>query len=280
MKALMKLKPMFAIDPRSVGPCPSVVARPPAPRMSSPCKLLACLLLVPLAGCGEAMANATGTAKAPPGGATANHERLQGTIELDAGNGLAVLRSMATTLDVQLGKQVAARLESGQGQRQIERANQRVQAATGGKGPDMAGQVQAIADSYAGKTVYTSDIRHVAIVGQYTVSLDAKLPQGARTVLSLRLHEKDFSLKSATLSYYPDAADMFSAFASAKSGPDAVSVRIDSFERINDTTFAMQGSFQASHLKPAALAKKLQGRSLDRVQGRFSFAEIPLKPGL
>lgn len=212
----------------------------------------------------------------------ASNERLQGTIELDLGKGPVALRSVATTMDANLGKQVAERLNSAQGQQQVAKANDRIETITGAAGgkADTASQVQAIADSYAGKTVFTSTMRHVAIVKRHSVTLDAQLPKGPRITLDLQLSDKDNQLESARVSYYPNVGDAFSSFTTQKSGPDAAVVTLDKFERINDTTYAVEGSFKATNLVPAALAKKLQGQTVEQVQGRFKFTEVAVKPGL
>lgn len=229
---------------------------------------------------------ATAAAVAPSTPSTpaplAGNERLQGTIEVDVGKGPVALRSVATTMDANLGKQVAERLNSAQGQQQVAKANDRVEAITGTSGgkADTASQVQAIADSYAGKTVFTSTMRHVAIVKRHSVTLDAQLPKGPRITLDLQLSDKDYQLESARVSYYPNVGDAFSSFTTQKSGPDAAVVTLDKFEQINDTTYAMEGSFKATNMVPAALAKKLQGQTVEQVQGRFKFTEVVVKPGL
>ena len=229
----------------------------------------------------EAIA-ATAAAVAPGTPAPlASNERLQGTIELDLGKGPVALRSMATIMDANLGKQVAERLNSVQGQQQVAKANDRIEAITGTSGgkADTASQVQAIADSYAGKTVFTSFMRHVAIVKRHSVTLDAQLPQGPRITLDMQLSDKDYRLESAMVSYYPKSGDYFSSFTTQKSGPDAAEVTIDKFEQINDTTYAVEGSFKATNLVPAVLAKKLEGQTVEQVQGRFKFTEVVVKPG-
>ena len=226
---------------------------------------------------------ATAAAVAPSVAAPlADNERVQGTIELDLGEGPVALRSIATTMDANLGKQVAERLNSAQGQQQVAKANDRIEAITGASGgkADTASQVQAIADSYAGKTVFTSTMRHVAIVQRHSVTLDAQLPKGPRITLDMQLSDKDYRLESAMVSYYPNSRDHFSSFTTQKSGPDAAAVTIDKFEQINTTTYAIEGSFKATNLVPAVLAKKLQGQTVELVKGRFKFAEVVVRPGL
>lgn len=211
----------------------------------------------------------------------ASNERLQGTIELDIGKGPVVLRSIATTMDANLGKQVAERLNSTQGQEQVAKSSERIEAVTGTprSNADTAGQVQAIADSYAGKTVFTSTMRHVAILKQHGVTLEAQLPKGPRISLDLQLSEKDYKLLSAKVAYYPLSSDLFSSFITEEAGPNAAVVTIDKFERVNDTTYAMEGSFKATNLAPDVLAKKLEGQTVQQVQGRFKFTEVAVKAG-
>ena len=138
-----------------------------------------------------------------------------------------------------------------------------------------AGDVQAIADHYAGKTVYESSMRRVPVVSGYLLTLDARAASGPRVTLDMRLNEKTLAPESANVSYYPDSKDGFNNFKTGKKAP--ATVRIDKIERVGDKVFAVSGSFSADDIQPGAMSKKLQGQTLPAVSGRFAFTEVPLR---
>ena len=135
--------------------------------------------------------------------------------------------------------------------------------------------MQAIADHYAGKTVYESSMRRVPVVSGYLLTLDARAASGPRVTLDMRLNEETLAPQSANVSYYPDSKDAFNNFKTGKKAP--ATVRIDKIERVGDKVFAASGSFWAADLQPGAMSKKLQGQTLPAVSGRFAFTEVPLR---
>ena len=215
---------------------------------------------------------ATGQASAQEKLAPGSTQRVQGSIHADAGRGMVELTSRATTLPSNLGQQTAARLQTAEGQSAVRQGDARAKAATGqGVG---AADVQAIADQYAGKTVYDSTMRSVKVIARYLLTLDAKTAGGPRVALALELDEKTLAPVSASVSYYPDSKDLFNNFKTGKKAP--ATVRIEKIERVGDKVFAVSGSFSAADLEPGVMSKKLQGQTLPAVSGRFAFTEVPL----
>lgn len=215
---------------------------------------------------------ATGPASAQEKLAPGSTQRVQGSIHVDAGRGMVELTSRATTLPSNLGQQTAARLQTAEGQSAVRQGAARAKAATGqGVG---AADVQAIADQYAGKTVYDSTMRSVKVIARYLLTLDAKAAGGPRVALALELDEKTLAPVSASVSYYPDSKDLFNNFKTGKKAPAAV--RIEKIERVGDKVFAVSGSFSAADLEPGVMSKKLQGQALPAVSGRFAFTEVPV----
>lgn len=200
-------------------------------------------------------------------------QRVQGTIHADTGRGMVEMTSRATTLPGNLGQQTAARLQTAEGQAAVQKGDARAKAATGrGVG---AADVQAIADQYAGKTVYESSMRHVKVVQRHMLTLDAKAANGPRVALNMQLDEKTLAVLDAKVSYYPEGKDFSNDFTTDKKVP--ATVRIDKIEKVSDKVFAVSGSFSATDLKPGVLAKKLKGQTLPSVNGRFAFTEVPLR---
>lgn len=249
--------------------------------------LLAASLAIALTGCGKDDAPASAPVSAPlaagptlQAGPTAdgNTLRLQGSMQVDLGQGPQTLQSFATVVDAQLGEKMAARLESAEGQKKLADANGSVQDSMGAKGTPKvtSSDLQDMANSMAGRTVYTSQAMHMPIINGYTVTLDARSPTapGIRTALHLTLSDKSLAVTSAKLEFYPESKS-FGEFYVKKLGPDAVT--ITKLERKDDTTFAMSGSFKATDLPAGVLAKTLKGQTLASIAGQFDFQEVPIR---
>lgn len=224
---------------------------------------------VPLAAALLASASVFATASQPDG----TTQRVQGTIHVDAGRGLVEMTSRATTLPADLGQQTSARLQSTEGRVALQQGNARAQAATG-KGVGAA-DVQAIADRYAGKTVYESSLRRLPGITPYVLTLDARAPGGARVVLSMQVDSKTLAPRQPSVAYYPDGKDPFNSFATGKH--HSATVHIDKIEQVGDKVYAISGRFSAADLMPTALSKKLKDQTLSAVSGRFAFTEVPLR---
>ena len=219
------------------------------------------------------LAAALGAAQ-PSHAADGNVLRLQGTIQVNAGQGDQVLQSHATVVDAKLGEKTAARLGTAEGQKSVADANARL----GGNGAPAAtsNDVQDMANAMAGRTVYTSQASHMAIINSYGITLDAKSAEksGVRTQLSLRFSDKDMKLIDAKVEFYPDSSKSSESYATKIKASD---VTIDKLERKGDKTFVLSGSFKASDLKAGVLAKQLKGKTLASVSGRFDFQEVPIR---
>lgn len=239
-------------------------------------------LAAALAGCGKnndmvgaamaqpAAAQKGGTSQTPDG----NTLRLQGTMQVDAGQGTQALQSHATVVDAKLGEKTAARLGTAEGQKSVADANARV----GGKGGPTATSkdVQDMANAMAGRTVYTSQAMHLEIIKSYAITLDAKSPAqpGVRMQLSLTFSDKDMKPTGGKVQFYPDSAKSRESYMKKIQPSD---VTIGKLERKDDNTFVISGSFKATDLKAGVLAKALKGKTLASVSGRFDFQEVPIR---
>lgn len=240
-------------------------------------------LAAALAGCGKnndmvgaamaqpAAAQNGSTSQTTPDG---NTLRLQGTMQVNAGQGEQALQSHATVVDAKLGEKTAARLGTAEGQKSLADANARV----GGKGAPTATSkdVQDMANAMAGRTVYTSQARHLEIIKSYGITLDAKSPAqpGVRAQLSLTFSDKDMKPTGGKIEFYPDSAKSTESYMKKIQPSD---VTIDKLERKDDKTFVMSGSFKATDLKAGVLAKALKGKTLASISGRFDFQEVPIR---
>lgn len=207
------------------------------------------------------------------------NERLQGVIQADAGKGPVRMLSVATLIDKDLGRQAAAKLNTAEGQKAVAEGQARAGAIAGQDAARRvtAAEVQATADFFAGKTMYSSQARRVDIIKQHVVNLTGTGPDGSVVSLNLTLQQADLKLHGAKLTFRPAGARVTDSFESADKGPGSVAVSIDKLERLGDKGFALAGSFKAVDLQPGVLAKNLKGQTLPSVAGRFAFREVPLK---
>lgn len=198
-----------------------------------------------------------------------NTYREQGTVRVDAGQGVLQLRSVATIIDPKLGEKTAARLGSASGQKKLA-------DATAGAPQVTAADIQSTADQFAGRTVYSSQAMHAQIINGYSIELDAKAQEkgGPRMRVNLVVSDKDLSLQSAKLEYVPDASSLMQSY--VKKIP-VTDITITKLERKDEKTFVIAGSFKATDLPPGVLAKELKGKTLAAVQGQFDFTEVPIR---
>ena len=229
-------------------------------------------------GAAPAATQAAPSPAAPPAAlpktADGNTLRLQGTIQVNAGEGEQALQSYATVVDPKLGEKAAARLGTAQGQKALADGNASIGAKSGVS--VSSSDVQDMANAMAGRTVYTSQANHIEIINSYGITLDAKSPAkpGVRVQLSLRFSDKDMTLTDGKLEFYPDSGKYAESY-QKKITP--AEVTIDKLERKDEKTFVISGSFKVADLKAGVLAKELKGKTLDSVSGRFDFQEIPIR---
>ena len=227
----------------------------------------------------QAAATAATPSPAPKKAADGNTEREQGTMQVDAGQGMQSLRSMATVIDPKLGEKTAARLGTAQGQQKLADANSSVPSSMGQpEAPKVtSSEIQNMANKFAGRTVYSSQAMHAEIINGYSIDLDAKSPSlpGVRMNISLTVSDTDLTLKRAKLEYYPDASKQTQSY--VKKNVALSDITLDKLERKDDNTFVIAGSFKATDLAPGVLAKELAGKTLASVSGRFDFSEVPIR---
>ena len=211
--------------------------------------------------------------------ANGNTEREQGSIQVDAGQGMQSLRSMATVIDPKLGEKTAARLGSAEGQKKLADANESVPSSMGVSGAPKVttSDVQDMANRFAGRTVYSSQAMHAEIINGYSIELDARSSTnpGVRMSINLVVSDADLTLKSAKLEYYPDASKQMQSYVKKKMALSDIT--LDKLERKDENTFAVSGSFNTTDLLPGVLAKELKGQTLASISGRFDFSEVPIR---
>jgi hypothetical protein len=230
----------------------------------SPWKKAALALAV--LGLGAAQAN-------PP---LAANERVQGTLSIDVGQGAKTMRSIATVVDAQLGEKTAARLATAEGQRAVADAQARV-AKINPDGPKISAQdVQATAQAFAGRTMYSGEMRHIGIIKRYQLSLSGVAADGSKATLNVSLDDKTLAVLDASVDYHPDGKRVFDFYTSSDASTPA-QVKLTKLEKLNPTTYAVAGTFSAPQLVGSLVSKKLKGQTLGAASGQFNFTEVALR---
>lgn len=214
-------------------------------------------------------------AKLPPAEAALQPgQSVQGTIEASVGRGPQSFRSLSTKVADDLGAQLDERLASGEGRKALDEANRAL--ATSGTGQKVdADTVRDVVAGMAGKTLHDSQVQHLEMIGSLQVSLNGKAADGGALEIGLSFDDASLGLTEASLSYRPDPRSMFDAFATTKDAPPQVT--IERFEKNADGSYALAGTFRATNMPAAKMAKKLAGQTLPQAEGRFEFAALPLK---
>lgn len=203
-------------------------------------------------------------------------QRVQGTIQLDIGQGPASYRSLATKVDDDLGKKTAERLGSSAGQDDLANAKAKV----GGGANVSSKDIQELADAFAGKTLYTSEMRSLSIIHQRQLELAGIAADGRRTTLTISFPMDSDTPTGAKLEFVPDGKKRMQAFESDRNANETVQVTLDRFEHVNDDTLSIAGSFKADTLSPTILAKDLAGQTITGASGTFDFTEVHVRPAM
>lgn len=222
------------------------------------------------------VADAAARVAAPVEAALQPGQRVQGTLVVDWGAGDVMYRPVATVIDADLGRKTAERLQTAEGQRDLDRAKERV----GGGVRVGADDVQAIAEQFAGTTRYTSEIRAVSIIKMRQVTLNGTAVDGTQVTLTFSVGLTDATVRAAALDYTPDARRLTQSLTSTVDGGGPVTVEIDRFERVSDDTWSIAGRFTSGVLLPGVLARDLAGRRIEGVRGRFDVTEVHVRAGL
>ncbi len=230
-------------------------------------------------GMQDAIEKAEGDAKAAGAIAAAEAalkpgERVQGVIQLDIGNGAAPFRSLATKIDDDLGKKTAERLGSGAGQKDLADAKSKV----GGSANVSSQDIQEMANMFAGKTVYTSQMYSLGIINQRGVELSGISADGRRVTLNISFPMDSDTPASTKLGYVPNGKKQMQSFETDRKADDAVQVAINRFERVDDHTMSIAGTFSSGKLMPGVLAKDLAGQEIAGASGSFDFTEVHVRP--
>ncbi len=200
-------------------------------------------------------------------------QREQGTITLDLGEGPRTYRVLATKIADDLGQRAAERLASKDGKAALDKAN----AQVGGSTRVGASDVQALADSFAGRTMYAAQVRSIEIVQREQVSIEGVAADGSRVTLGFSLPIGGNDVLDSTLEYQPAGkrtADRFEA--KSRKGGD-LRLALDRLQRGSSDTWSVAGSFDATDMQPGVLAKGLAGQALARASGRFDVAELHVR---
>lgn len=214
-------------------------------------------------------------AKLPQAGAALQPgQSVQGTIEADVGHGRQSFRSLATKVADDIGEQLDAKLAGGEGRRALDDANRTLDKAGVGRNVNAA-DVRDIVSGMAGKTFHDSAVRSIDIIHSLQVSLSGKAADGGKLDIALSFDDTRLELTQASLSYQPDAKAMFDTYETTKDAPPQVT--IERFEKNADGSYAIAGSFRATEVPAARIAKKIAGQTLPLAEGRFDYPALPLK---
>ena len=217
---------------------------------------------------------ATNDAK-PAGDALKPNERVQGTIQLDVGNGTTSFRSIATKIPDDLGKTAAARMGTAEGQKDLAGAN----ATVGGGRVNVSAQdVQDMANAFAGRTIYTSEMMSLSIANLRIVDLSGVATDGRKARLSIRFAMDSDTPTGANLEYVPDGKKRTQSFETRGKDKGSVQVTLDRYELVDDKTLSIAGSFKAAKLTPGVMAKELAGQEVTNASGSFDFTEVNIRP--
>lgn len=219
-------------------------------------------------------ASAAANEATPGSDALKPNERVQGTIQLDIGKGAASFRSIATKVDDDLGKKTAERLASTEGQSDLAGAKSSVSGGASVSSQD----IQETADIMAGKTIYTSQMNTLSIANLRAIDLAGSAADGRRVTLNITFGMDSDTPTGAKLEYTPDGKKQMQSFVTDRDDKQAVQVTLDRFERVNETTLSIAGSFKAGTLKPSILAKDLTGQEIAAASGSFDFTEVNIRP--
>ena len=207
------------------------------------------------------------------GDALKPNERVQGTIQLDVGDGVTSFRSLATKIPDDLGKTTAARMGTAEGQKDLAGANAKV---GGGRTNVSAKDVQDIANAFAGRTIYTSQMMSLAIVDLRMVEMTALDAAGRKANLVIKFPLDSDTPTGANFSYHPNPKKPSWEFES--DDDEGVQVTLDRFERVDDKTLSIAGSFKAGKLMPSRSSDELKGQEVASASGTFDFTEINIRP--
>ena len=199
-------------------------------------------------------------------------QSVQGTIEADVGKGSQSFRSLSTKLADDLDKQVAAKME---GNDKVQAAIDDGNAKLKQLGTDArvsADDVKDFVGGLAGKTIHDSHVMHVGIIKRQSVNIEGRAADGSKLQLSLNFDDKSLAFQDASFSYQPDPKSIMDRFSS-----DSPEVNIERFEKNADGSFALAGSFKATNVPAAVIAKKLKGKTLAAASGTFAFDALPAK---
>ncbi len=219
-------------------------------------------------------ASAAASEATSSGDALEPNQRVQGTIQLDIGNGAAAFRSLATKIPDDLGKTTAARMDTAAGKKDLANAKSKV----GGGSNVSAQDVQELADAFAGRTIYTSQMHSLSIINQRQVELSGVTADGRKTTLNISFPMDSDTPTKANLEYVPDGKKRTQWFESNRKADASVEVTLDRFERVDDHTLSIAGSFKANKLVPGVMSRELVGQEITNASGSFDFTEVNIRP--
>ena len=200
-------------------------------------------------------------------------QRLQGTITLDLGDGPRTYRVLATKIADDLGQRAAERLASKDGKAALDKANARV----GGPAKVGASDVQALADAFAGRTMYSAQVRSIEIVRREQVSIEGVATDGSKVTLGFSLAIGGDEVLDPTLEYQPAGKRVADRFEAKSRKGGELRLALDRLQRRSADSWSIAGSFDAADLQPGVLAKGLAGQTLPRASGRFDITDLHVR---
>ena len=157
------------------------------------------------------------------------------------------------------------------------------QARVGAMSPNVpkitAQYVQATANAFAGRTMYSAEMRHIGIIKRFQLSLSGVAADGSKATLNVSLDDKTLAVLDASVDYHPDGQRAFDFYTSSDASAPA-QVKLTKLEKLNPTTYAVAGSFTAPQLVGSLVSKKLKGQAMGPASGQFNFTEVALRAKL
>ncbi len=198
-------------------------------------------------------------------------QSVQGTLEADVGKGTQGFRSLSTKVADDIAQQVDEKLDSAKGERALDDANRKLEKLGTDARVD-ADDVRDIVGGMAGKTFQDSAVQKIDIIHVLRANLSGKAADGSQLELALDFDDKTLAFSEANLTYRPKAGAVFDFYQA-----NGVQVTIDRFERNEDGSYALAGSFTAKDVPASPMAKKLDSKALASASGSFSFESLPVK---
>src|SRR5690606_23062139 len=139
-----------------------------------------------------------------------------------------------------------------------------------------ASDVQALADAFAGKTMYSAQVRTIDIIKRQQVTIEGEAADGSRVVLDISLPVGGDEVVDASLAYRPDARRRTDEF-NLRLRDGGRGVGFGRLHRDEERRWSVTGSCVDTNMKRGVMTKGLSGRSIERASRRFDVTELQVR---